>query len=57
MLEDGAIHRADKGESQICGTAREFQDTEFTIDWDLRELVERGTVRGLLEEGQRKQPG
>lgn len=45
------------GKAKICATAREFQYPEFTIDRDLHELVERGTVRGLLEEGQREQPG
>lgn len=45
--------RADKRESQTCATARKFQDSEFTIDQDLGELVERGTIWGRLEEGQR----
>lgn len=48
---------AEKGESQTCATAREFLDRELVIDQDLRELPEKGTVGGLLEEGQKEQPG
>lgn len=57
MLEDRALLQSRPGRKLDLYHSKGFQDPEFMTDQGLGELVQRGTIQGLLEEGQKEQPG